>query len=325
MFSIDEKLLRFFYESDGRPVSGEEIARQLKLSRTAVWHHVESLRRAGYEIEAQPHLGYRLIASPDRLIRDEIRARLKTSAMGCDVVSFEEVDSTNDVAIRLAEEGAREGTLVVAESQRKGRGRLGRAWHSPKGAGIWCSLILRPKLRPAEASQLTLLAALAMLRAVKKTAGLATLIKWPNDLLLHSKKVCGILSEMSSEPDLIHFVVVGVGINVNWGKSEMPSKIRETATSLSEHLHKKISRVELLCQYLWEMEALYLSFCEEGFAPILDEIKKHCDSLGRQVEIKTGERSLAGQAVDLDLDGALLLRHDGGRLEKIYSGDLSCY
>ena len=181
---------------------------------------------------------------------------------------------------------------------------------------------MRPNLPPARGSQLTLRAALAVVRAIKKTTGLAAKIKWPNDVLVAGKKVCGILSEMSSEPDAIHFVVLGVGINVNVSQTEFPAKIRETATSLSAQAHHPVSRIDLICRYLEEMETLYLSLRENGFAPILEEIKKSCDSLGRLVEIHTTAQNVSGQAVDIDADGALVLRREHGKTEKIYCGDL---
>lgn len=322
MPSIDQKILKIFIEAGDHSVSGEDLARQLGLSRTAIWNHVEALRKAGYEIAAQPHLGYRLSGGPDRLIADEILARLKTRMIGCAVLSFEEVDSTNDQAARLAEEGAKEGTLILAESQRKGRGRLGRAWHSPKGSGLWSSLILRPALPPSEASRLTLLGALAVVRAIWHVAELEARIKWPNDVLLGGKKACGILSEMSSEPDRIRHVILGVGINVNLPASEFPPALRGIATSLSAEAHRRISRIDLLCAYLAEFESLYEQLRQTGFRPILEEIKKSCDSIGKSVAVKSGEKTVSGIAVDIDADGSLLLRGESGRVEKVYSGDL---
>lgn len=321
MPSIDEALLRIFYEYKNQPVSGEDLAQKLNLSRTAIWNHVESLREAGYEIEAKPHIGYQLVSRPDRLIRDEIKARLKTQIMGQNIVSFEELDSTNDTATQLAEDGVQEGTCVIAESQRHGRGRLGRLWHSPKKSGIWCSLILRPKLAPTGASLLTLITALSVVRTIKKVCHLEAKIKWPNDVLLKGKKVCGILSEMSSEPDQIRFVVLGVGINVNQEQNEFPKELQKSATSLLAQSGKRISRIDFLCAFLTELEKLTFSLHQDS-KKILNEVKSNCDTLNRHVEIKIGEQLVTGRALDLDFDGALLLRQANGHVEKVYSGDL---
>ncbi len=317
--SIEEAVLRLFFQEPDQAVSGESLAQSLGLSRTAIWNHIESLRQLGYSIEARPHVGYFLTQTPDRYVPDEIRARLNTKILGQTLFSYEEVDSTNDLASRLAEEGACEGTFLVAESQRRGRGRLGREWVSPKQKGLWSSLILRPKRHPSKAAGLTLMAALAVARAIQITSGLQVKIKWPNDVLLHGKKVCGILSEMRSEPDQIRFVVLGVGVNLNFSQSEFPAAIQTVATSVSAQAHKTISRVQFLCHYLEELEKLYFSKNEEE---LIHEVKALCVTLGKEVRIQRGNQLLCGEALDLDETGALILQKPDGAIEKVHSGDL---
>lgn len=319
--SIEENLLRIFFDNKDHPLSGEDLAHRLNVSRTAVWNHMESLRKAGFEIEARPHVGYRLTATPDRLLPDEIKARLKTNHFGKVIHSYEEVDSTNDLALRLAEEGAPEGTVVIAESQRKGRGRLGRPWHSSRNKGLWFSLILRPKLIPSKVSLITLTAALAVVRVVSAYIKKAPKIKWPNDVHFEGKKLCGILSEMSSSPGQIRHVIIGVGINLNQEEGDFPEELRSGATSVRLESEKVVSRVPFLSVLLAEWEKLYLELADRS-DEIVREIKSVCDTLNQLIQVKQGEQTISGTAIDFDLDGALLLRRPDGNIEKILSGDL---
>src|SRR5208283_1926765 len=197
-------------------VSGADLAEQLGISRAAVWARIEELRRVGYAIEAGPHFGYRMVDEPDVLLADDLLARLgKTKVIGRDIRVFEQTTSTNDVVEKLARDGVREGVVVFAESQTKGRGRLGRKWISPVRKGLWFSILLRPDLRPQETTQLTVASATALRRAIKNVTGLTAEIKWPNDLLISGKKVVGILTEMSAEVDRVRHVILGIGVDVN--------------------------------------------------------------------------------------------------------------
>ncbi len=322
MKSIEESILRLFLQQPDQPFSGESLAQSLGLSRTAIWNHIKSLRELGYQIEARPHVGYLLAETPDRFIADEIYARLKTEVIGQNVLSFEAVDSTNDVASSMAEEGSREGTLILAETQRKGRGRLGREWISPKQTGLWSSLILRPEVHPSKVASLTLMAALSMMKAIEKTTGLKAEIKWPNDLYLNGKKVCGILSEMRSEPDQIRYIILGLGVNINLEQDELPKEIEASATSLLIETGKYVSRMDLLCHYLEAFEVYYQNFPND-LGLLLEEVKKNCLTLGKQVSVVVGDQTVTGQAVELDETGALVLEKKDGTTEKIYSGDLS--
>src|SRR5271154_4348754 len=236
-------------------VSGAELAEQLKISRAAIWARIEELRQAGYEIEAGPHFGYRLVSSPDALHADDLLARLgKTKVVGRDIRVFEETTSTNDVIEKLARDGVKEGVVVFAESQTKGRGRLGRKWMSPQRKGLWFSVLLRPDLRPQEATQLTIASANALRRAIQSETGLKPEIKWPNDILIGGKKVAGILTELSAEVDKVRYVILGIGIDVNLDANEFPADLRKIATSLKIEAGESFSRPALAVAILQELD-----------------------------------------------------------------------
>jgi len=314
---VQSKVLNLLRKEKGY-ISGEEISEVLQITRSAVWKHIEELRKLGYQIEAIPHLGYRLVSPPDRILPQEILWELKTKVMGRRIFCFETVDSTMDIAYDLGMKNFPEGTLVCSETQKKGRGRMGRDWFSPKYKGLYFSLLLRPNILPQQAPQLTLLSAVAVREAIVRIVELECLIKWPNDILIEGKKVGGILTEMQAETDEIKFVIVGIGVNVNTEKSLLPYK----ATSLKEEKGKRISRVDLLKEILQQMEKYYLLFKEKGFLPIAEEWKKHSNMLGHPVKIISHHRTIEGEAIDLDIDGALLVRKDSGFIERVFSGDV---
>src|SRR5277367_732099 len=243
--TTDAKILSALRENpDG--VSGAELAEQLKISRAAVWARIEELRRVGYEIEAGPHFGYRLVSSPDALHADDLLARLcKTKVIGRDIRVFEQTTSTNDVVEKLARDGVKEGVVVFAESQPKGRGRLGRKWISPAHKGLWLSVLLRPALRPQVATQLTVASATALRRAIRNETGLKPEIKWPNDILIGGKKVAGILTELSAEVDRVKHIILGIGVDVNLVAGEFPPELRKTVTSLKIETGETVDRAEL--------------------------------------------------------------------------------
>ena len=302
-------------------ISGEYLAVQLGLSRAAVWKRVHRLKARGYVIEGSPRRGYRLLAVPDKLLPEEVLQGLKTHCFTGPVHHFETLDSTNDLAKELAVQGAPEGTVVVAEAQTGGRGRLGREWNSPPGVGLYVSLGLRPMLPPMELPQITLTAAVAVVRAVRRVAGVAPGIKWPNDLLLYGKKLGGILTEMETESDRIRHVVVGLGLNVN--NPEFPPELAATATSLTLTAGGTFSRVNLLMAWLEEFEELYGRFLYQGFPEILEEWKCSTVTLGRAVTVRQGPREISGQALDISPDGALLLRTNTGEIVRVTSGEIT--
>src|SRR5690242_3269559 len=213
--TIDTQILAALRAAGTDGVAGTELSQKLGISRAAIWARIEELRKLGYEIEASPHLGYRLLSVPDVLHADYLLSHLKTRVIGRDIRVFQETTSTNDVVEKLARDGVKEGVVVFAESQTRGRGRLGRKWVSPAGKGLWFSILLRPDLRPQEATQITIAAATALWRAIHQVTTLRAEIKWPNDILLRGKKVAGILTEMSAEVDRVKHLILGVGVDVN--------------------------------------------------------------------------------------------------------------
>lgn len=314
---MQDHIIHFLKKIDGY-LSGEEISRDLKISRAAIWKNIQELREEGYDIVAVPHLGYKLISSPDKLLPREIQFNLGTKILGKKIIYEDVCPSTMDVAFRLGFEGAPEGTIICAEGQNKGRGRLGRSWSSPKSKGIYASIILRPSLPPNTVSQLTLLSAVALCEAIKKTCGVQLFIKWPNDLLVGNKKLAGILTEMSAEMDRVRFVVIGFGINVNTPVNLLPS----TATSLKNEIHLSVSRVELLQEILRSLEKWYEVLQAQGFARIIERWKEYSITLGRRVRVEGIREHMEGEAIDVDQEGSLIIRSDSGIKFKRMAGDV---
>jgi BirA family biotin operon repressor/biotin-[acetyl-CoA-carboxylase] ligase len=312
-----DKILEFLKKRQDY-VSGDAIANRLGISRQALWKHIQELKEIGYDITAIPHLGYRFISSPDRLFPFEIARDLHTDFIGRKIYYLEHVASTMDVAMQLGIQQAPEGTLVLTESQTKGRGRLGRNWFSPKYKGIYLSLILRPKILPSAASLLTLLCAVSICEAIKKITDLDTQIKWTNDILLFHKKVGGILTELNAEMDEINFVVAGIGLNVNNDRKSLVSG----ATSLKEHKKEGINRINLLQEILRTIEAEYLVFQKKGAKTILEKWRDYNMTLGRRVRVYVRGEHIEGEAFDIDKDGGLLIRKDCGFIEKVMAGDV---
>jgi BirA family biotin operon repressor/biotin-[acetyl-CoA-carboxylase] ligase len=305
-------------------VSGSQLSRQLGLTRAAIWARIEELRRLGYEIEASPHQGYRLIEAPDRLHADDLLSRLgSVRVVGRDIRVFEQTTSTNDVVEKLARDGVAEGVVVFAESQTRGRGRLGRRWLSPARKGLWFSVLLRPPLRPQETTQLTVAGAVALWRAVHAQTGLQPEIKWPNDLLARGRKFAGILTELSAELDRVKYVILGIGVDVNLDATDFPPELRKVSTSLKIECHRAVNRPELAVALLRELDAVYARVCRGDFASVADEWAAHCTTLGRQVAIQTGDRQVRGRAEALGEDGALLVRTEHGLLERVIGGDVT--
>ncbi|MBQ1809434.1 MAG: biotin--[Selenomonas sp.] len=317
------KILQILRQSGNKYMSGEEMAEKLGVSRAAVWKHIKEMRSQGYNIESLARNGYILREAPDAMLSGEISNGLETKTIGCRIICHEEIDSTNNAAKRLAREGAAEGTVVVAESQTGGKGRLERQFFSPKGKGIWFSVVLRPKFLPQEAPKCTLLAAVAVARAMTEF-GLKPGIKWPNDLLYDNKKLVGILTEMSAEMDGINYIVIGTGINVNIAPEEFPEELRSVATSLSQMKGANLPRVKFLQAVLRALDDLYAKVQTEGFAPVLKEWRQYSITLGQEVKVigvRDGE-VYYGKAVDIDDEGALLVDTAAGR-QRVLAGDVS--
>jgi BirA family biotin operon repressor/biotin-[acetyl-CoA-carboxylase] ligase len=297
-------------------VSGEELAHRLKITRQSLWKHISKLQEKGYEIVAVPHLGYRLISSPDKLYPWEIACGLQTKFIGRRIYHFEETSSTQDIAWRLGLKNLGEGTLVVSERQKKGRGRLYREWFSPYG-GIYFSLILKPDfILINEIPQIALLASLGCVYGIKEATGLQCSLKWPNDILIAEKKVGGILCELSAEQDRINFIILGVGINVN--TRVLPSQ----ATSLFLSTKRKFCRILILQRVLEQIEILYDRAKNKGFSSILEEWEKFSFLWGKRIKVNILDRKIEGEAVGIDSKGYLLLRIDSGSVEKVSAGDV---
>ena len=321
--SIDAHILSALRKPPCGSVSGADLSRELGVSRAAVWARIEALRALGYDIEASPHLGYRLVSAPDLLHADDLVARLgKTKVVGRDIRVFQETTSTNDVIEKLARDGVKEGVVVLAESQTKGRGRLGRKWTSPARHGLWFSVLLRPNLRPQEATRLTVASATALARAIRLVTGVTPEIKWPNDILIGGKKVVGILTEMSAELDRVQYVILGIGVDVNLVAGDFPAELRKIATSLKIASGASVDRAELAAVILRELDADYARVVGGQFAAVADEWEAQCATLGRNVTVHMGERRIQGRAESLDDDGTLLVRTQYGRLERIIGGDV---
>jgi len=322
--TTDAQILSALRAAENGGVSGADLSEQLGISRAAIWARIEELRKLGYDIEASPHLGYQLRNDPDLLNDDDLIARLgKTEVIGRDIRVFQQTTSTNDVVEKLARDGVKEGVVVFAELQTKGRGRLGRKWISPPGRGLWFSVLLRPELRPQEATQLTVAAATALWRAIYAETGISAEIKWPNDILIRGRKVAGILTEMSAELDRVKHVILGVGVDVNLTANELPVELRKVATSLRAELGHPVQRAELATAILRELDRDYARVCGGNFPDLADEWEKRCTTIGQQVVITVGDRKLRGRAESLDDDGALLVRTEHGHLERIIGGDVA--
>jgi BirA family biotin operon repressor/biotin-[acetyl-CoA-carboxylase] ligase len=307
-----EEILQVLREK-GDYVSGEQIADLLGVSRAAVWKQIQALTREGYGIESHQNRGYRLVKLPDKLYAAEVRNGLQTRLIGSKVVHFETTTSTNTVARQLAEDGAEEGTVVMTETQTHGKGRLGRQWVTQPG-GAWLSVVLKPAIDPAHAASITLLAAVSVTKALREW-GVEAVIKWPNDVLINGKKICGILTEMSAETDAVNFIVLGIGVNVN---NDVPL---ETATTLKAELGQKVDRVKFVQGLLESLEEDYLTFKEQGFTPILWSWRRYSDTLGRPVEVTYQGEIIKGVAQDIADDGALIVKTKDGPIRKIVSGD----
>lgn len=315
-----KKILELLQEN--KSISGMDIAGRLGVTRSAVWKHIKKLREDGYQIDSSTRLGYSLRDKADILISEAVTAGLTTSILGKDVIYYESVSSTQNVAEELARKGAQEGTVVIAEYQSEGRGRKGRLWLSPFRNGIYMSIILRPQIKPVNAIQIPLVAGISVAKAISATTGLPARIKWPNDININKRKVAGILTEIRCELDGIKYIILGIGINVNTRIEDLQFE-DNIATSLAKELGFSVSRLELTQYILRELERIYLQFIKTGVKDLLDDWVKLSDTIGEEVVISDLDNSFTGRAVGLDDDGFLLVRSTDGEIHRIISGDVS--
>ncbi|MFC0559911.1 biotin--[acetyl-CoA-carboxylase] ligase [Halalkalibacter alkalisediminis] len=319
---LKEKLLKVFADHPGEFVSGEKISQQLGCSRTAIWKHIDELRKSGYTLESAPRKGYRLVSKADGIHSHEVRVGLKTSRLGMEITYFDATESTQIVAHKLAQEGAKEGHVVIANEQTSGKGRLGRKWHSRSGTSVSMSLILRPELPPQKTPQLTLLTAVAVVRALKKKLGVNSEIKWPNDILINGKKLVGILTEMQADPDMVQSVIIGIGLNVNQKEEDFDPEVRDIATSLALEKGEMVERANVISAILNEFEQLYDLYLTDGFRPIKSLWEAHSISVGTYLYARTMREVIYGFAKGITDDGVLLLEDEEGKIHHIYSADI---
>lgn len=302
-------------------VSGEDLSKKLGISRSAIWKNINLLREKGYTIESVTNRGYKLISCPDLLSEEEIGSYLQTQFIGKKIYYFETIDSTNEEAKRQAANGAPNGSMILSETQTGGKGRLGRKWSSSPGDGIYFSLLLRPNDSPSEISNITLLSGLAVCNGIREYTGCNAQIKWPNDVVIDGKKTCGILTEMSAEVDQIHFLIIGIGINVNQDK--FGEDIAFKATSLFLENGQKLHRSELLAEILKQFEALYRLYQNHETQKLLSLYKNNCVTLSRKVSTIRNGKTLLGTAIDILPSGELLVLGEDGKTFSINSGEVS--
>lgn len=318
---MKSEILKMLKESDGY-LSGQQLCEQFQVSRTAVWKVMDQLKKEGYEIEAVPRKGYRLVESPDVLSAAELESLRYTQWAGKKVVFFKETDSTNMQAKSGGEKGDPHGTLFVAESQNAGRGRRGRSWESPAGESIYMSLLLRPELPPVKAPMLTLVMALAVARAIREQTGAEALIKWPNDIVVDGKKLCGILTEMSTEMTYINYVVIGVGINVN--QNQFSEELKERATSLKLEEGRAFRRSAIIASVLEWFETYYEQFRKDGnLAGLQNAYNELLVNRGRQVQILEPENHYEAYASGINDAGELVVTLEDGSVRNIFAGEVS--
>jgi len=317
-------LLNHLKLAQGKWISGEELSRQLQVSRTAVWKHIRTMKTEGYRIDSSTRKGYLLREIPDLLRPQELREGLKTRCIGQgEIRYFDQTDSTNLRAKAMAAAGAPEGTLIIAEEQTEGRGRRGRNWFSPPGAGIYMSLIIRPAILPQEAPRFALLTAAAVAEAVREITMLETRIKWPNDILVGGRKLGGILTEVSMEMDKVEYMIVGLGLNVNLAREAFPPDLQEIGTSIRAEMGRSLPRIPLVRRILERFEETYEEYQRFGFATIRKRWQAFTDMIGRTVAVDTLGRRLTGEVMDFDEEGYLVIREHNGGPVRLFSGDVS--
>ncbi|MHB0977564.1 MAG: biotin--[acetyl-CoA-carboxylase] ligase [Candidatus Aquicultorales bacterium] len=313
-------ILAVLKEKAGRYVSGEELAKRAGVSRTAIWKQINNLRDAGYGIDASTKSGYRLVSVPDLLLPEELAWELGTKVIGSRILYYQSVGSTNEEAKRCAIDGAADGTVLIAERQEGGRGRLGRGWFSPPG-GIWISLILRPAIQPADAPKVMMLASSAVCSTMR-SLGLEASIKWPNDVMIGGKKIAGILTEMASEPGMVDHLVVGMGINANIEPDEFTPDLMSSASSMSIAKGAPVDRLSFTRALLRKIDRDYEELLAGRSEGIVGEWRQACGTIGQDIALSTPNGIVRGTAIDVDGNGCLVLRGPEGT-DKYASGDVT--
>lgn len=318
---MKSEILRLLKENDTY-ISGQQLCEQFQVSRTAIWKVIDQLKKEGYQIEAVRNKGYRLIESPDVMSKAEIDSLVDTKWAGKNVIYYDETDSTNNRAKEAGNNKEPHGTLFVADMQMAGKGRRGRVWKSPSGSSIYMTILLYPDIPPVKAPQLTLIMAIAVAEGIREVTGLETKIKWPNDIVVNGKKICGILTEMSTEIDYINHVVIGIGINVNM--ESFPEDIAKTATSLRIEAGKEFRRFELIAAIMEHFEKAYEAVCEAGsLEPIMEDYNRLLVNCGRRVRVLEPGHEYDALALGIDKTGELQVECEDGSRKSVFAGEVS--
>ncbi len=318
----DEKILGRLNDSEGYFVSGQSLAEQLGISRTAVWKRINSLRGRGFPIESHASRGYRLSGPLELFNETSIGAGLTTELIGQKIFFFDKISSTNERAVHLARNGEPEGAVVIADTQKEGRGRLGRQWVSPPGVNLYASIILRPGTAPHELQGITLLAAVAVAETVARFTPKRPVVKWPNDILVDSKKIAGILMEMHTEAEMADFVVAGIGVNLNMAARDFPPAVRPIATSIKGASGRPVPRAAFTQALLLSLEIWYKTFLEKGLSAIIKSWRMYFASEGKPVRVRSPRKTIEGICLGVDDAGALLVRLASGTTERVLAGDV---
>ncbi|MDD1671977.1 MAG: biotin--[acetyl-CoA-carboxylase] ligase [Methanomicrobiales archaeon] len=305
------------------PRSGRELGEKAGITMAEVSRAIRTLRKQGYRIQTKKKGIYQFEQTTSKLLPYEVQRLLRTEVIGRQMQYYEKITSTSTVAkdlISTQDPAIFHGMVIIAEEQTGGTGRLGRAWISP-GGGIWTTLILKPRIPVDRLFMLTMVGSIAVVRAIKKITGIGSLIKWPNDIYIGNRKVGGIITELSAEGPIVHYCLVGIGIDVNIPLGDLPTRLRESATSLSAELGHEVDRAPLLATLLREFELRYLQIESNEYDSIVREWKSLSCTLEHRVRINLGSRSFDGDAIDIDDYGALIVRKDSGAVERVIAGD----
>ncbi|RKQ16147.1 biotin--[acetyl-CoA-carboxylase] ligase [Ureibacillus endophyticus] len=318
----DEILKRFLLAKD-TPISGQSLADELGISRTAVWKHLQTLQEEGYVFETIKKKGYVLKGKPDKVDPARITSFLTTQRFGRNIQYLDEVTSTQSVAHELAREGVHDGTVVIAETQTMGKGRMARPWESTKGKGVWMTVVIRPDVPPSQAPQFTLVAAVAIVNAIKSVCkNFTPTIKWPNDILINGRKCTGILTEMLAEMDRVEALLIGIGINANQQMEDFPPELQTIATSLSIEEQAEINRPQLVAELLNYLELYSNLYIKEGFKPIKALWEESSGTIGKQIKATTLREVIEGKAIGITEEGVLEIQLDNGEIKGVYSADI---
>lgn len=323
MTSMKDKIVKKLLASNGEAVSGQQLADEFNVSRTAIWKHMKTLQEEGYSFETIKKKGYVLTGVPNTVTAAQIKAELQTEQFGQDIYYYDVVDSTQNIAHRLAQDGAKHGTVVISEEQTAGKGRLMRPWESTRQKGIWLTVILRPDVPPHRAPQFTLVTAVAVVQALQELLVQAKpQIKWPNDVLINGKKCTGILTEMQAESDVIQALLIGIGINVSQSESDFPKELQSIATSLKLEEGIDIDRSKLIATLLHKLEIYTALYVTDGFDQIRKLWEANSCTIGQRLEVTTARETFIGEAIGITNDGVLRVQKDDGEVKEIYTADI---